>query len=218
MKSIDITITSDFICPWCWIGHANLKAGIERAGVGGRAVISYRPFELNPQMPKEGINRKEYRSRKFGSWARSQAMDAEVTLAGKRVGLEFNYDRVHVTPNTRMAHRLMHYAVAHGDTERTEKLFDAIPHAYFSLGRDIGSLDVLADIAASLGYDPVQVREYLCSTQGEADVVAQELQAQLDGVQSVPTILIGNRIVSGAQPPEVIERVLQAALAETESA
>ena len=218
MRPIEITVTSDFICPWCWIGHANLKAGIEQARVSDRVAIRYRPFELNPRLPKEGMNRKEYRSRKFGSWARSQVMDTEVTLAGRRAGLEFNYDRVHITPNTRVAHRLMRYAVEHGDKNRSEQLFDTILRAYFSLGSDVGSLDVLVDIAASLGYDPAQVREYLSTRGGEADVVAQELQAQLDGIDSVPTILIGNRRIRGAQPPELIARVLQAALAETEPA
>lgn len=218
MKPIDIIITYDFICPWCWIGHANLEAAIERAGLGERVEILYQPFELNPRMPVEGVDRKEYRTRKFGSWARSQAMDADVALAGQRAGLEFNYERVRVTPNTRVAHRLMRYAAAQGDGQRTDRLFDVVMRAYFARGLDIGARDVLVDLAASVGYDRAQAGEYLGSSKGEAEVVAQALQAQADGIHSVPTIRIGRRRISGAQPTEVFARALQAALAETEVA
>ena len=111
MKPVEVVVTSDFICPWCWIGHRNLKDGIAKAGLSADSVqVRFAPFELNPNMPREGQNRQTYRTGKFGSWARSQAMDAEVTMAGQRVGAEFNYDRVLVTPNTRLAHRLMFWA------------------------------------------------------------------------------------------------------------
>ena len=98
MNPLDIQVTYDFICPWCWIGHAHLKAALREANLAVAPAIKYLPYELNPTMPKDGIDRKAYRSAKFGSWARSQAMDADVTLAGKRAGVEFNYDRVASRP------------------------------------------------------------------------------------------------------------------------
>ncbi|KWR89893.1 DsbA family oxidoreductase [Cupriavidus sp. IDO] len=218
MTPIDIVITYDFICPWCWIGHQSLKASLGQAGMADRARFSYRPYELNPDMPIPSVDRKEYRSRKFGSWARSQALDADVAAAGKRVGLTFNYDRVQITPNTRLAHRLMRYAQDQQDAARADRLFDAVMQAYFAQGQDIGSIEVLVDIAAWQGYDAARVREYLSGTAGEAEVVAQELQAQLDGIHSVPSFVIGRHRVSGGQPPEYFTRVLQAEAANAGSA
>ena len=106
MNPIDIRVISDFVCPWCPIGEKQLEAAVRAVGSDIPVRVSYEPFELNPDMPKEGLNRREYRSRKFGSWARSQAMDAQVTDAGQRVGVTFNYDIIEHTPNTRLAHRL----------------------------------------------------------------------------------------------------------------
>lgn len=145
-------------------------------------------------------------------------LDAEVAAAGKRVGLEFNYDRILITPNTRLAHRLMRYVQDQQNAALADDLFNAVMQAYFTHGRDIGSLEVLVDIAASLGLDAAKVSEYLRGTAGEAEVVvvAQELQAQLDGIRSVPTYEVGNRRVTGGQPPEHFARLLRTAVGETE--
>lgn len=215
MKPVEVLVTSDFICPWCWIGHRNLKDGIAKAGLSADAVhVRFAPFELNPDMPREGRNRQTYRTRKFGSWARSQAMDAEVTMAGRRVGVEFNYDRVLVTPNTRLAHRLMFWAQSQGDAAKLEALPEAIFFAYFSQGRDIGTVDVLVEVAAAVGFDADAVRSFLKLNTGEREVVAKELQAQLDGVRSVPMIRIAGHAISGAQPPSVLAQALSSAAVE----
>ncbi len=209
MNPVEIQVTYDFICPWCWIGHEQLKAAVGSAELDVAPTVRYVPYELNPTMPKDGANRKVYRSAKFGSWARSQAMDADVTLAGRRAGIEFNYDRVEVTPNTRLAHRLMFFAEGKGDGGKTEALFEFIFSAYFSEGQDIGKADVLVALAAKAGFDVDEVRSFLAATVGERDVVAAELQAQLDGVRSVPTIRIGGTPISGAQPATVLAEVLK---------
>lgn len=211
MNPVEIQVTYDFICPWCWIGHEHLKAALKEAGLATPPTIKYIPYELNPAMPKDGVNRKAYRSAKFGSWTRSQAMDADVTLAGKRAGAEFNYDRVEITPNTRLAHRLMFLAQGKGDIGKTESLFEAIFAAYFSEGQDIGTPDVLVKLAEGAGFDAEEVRRFLAATTGEREVVEAELQAQAAGVRSVPTIRIGDVPVSGAQPPSVWVQVLQGA-------
>lgn len=213
MKPVEIQITYDFICPWCWIGHQHLKAALEQAQLDEAPTIQYVPYELNPGMPKDGVDRKAYRSAKFGSWARSQAMDADVTLIGKRAGVEFNYDRVAVTPNTRQAHRLMFFAKGKGDASRTEALFEAVFHAYFSEGQDIGKADVLATLASKAGFDAQEVCSFLATQVGEREVIAAELQAQVDGVRSVPTLRIGGTPISGAQPPAVLAQPLQQAAA-----
>jgi predicted DsbA family dithiol-disulfide isomerase len=161
MKPVDIEITYDFICPWCWIGHRNLKNALGREAEDVSAKLSYVPFELNPTMPRTGLDRREYRTAKFGSWSRSQAMDADVAGAGRKVGLEFNYDRIEVTPNTRRAHRLMAFAHRIGDERKTEALFESIFAAYFSRGENIGAPDVLVPLAEAIGFDAQQVRDFL---------------------------------------------------------
>ncbi|HBD38603.1 MAG TPA: DsbA family oxidoreductase, partial [Cupriavidus sp.] len=118
--------------------------------------------------------------------------------------------------NTRLAHRLLRYVQDH-DAARADDLFSAVMEAYFTRGQDIGSLDVLVDIAVSIGVDAANVREYLDGSTGEASVVTQELQAQLDGIRSVPTYRVGSQRITGGQPPQHFARALQAAAGEVEN-
>lgn len=215
MNPLDIQVTYDFICPWCWIGHEHLKAALREADLAVAPTVKYLPYELNPAMPKDGIDRKAYRSAKFGSWARSQAMDADVALAGKRAGVEFNYDRVAVTPNTRLAHRLMFLAQSKGNAARTEALFEAVFSAYFSEGQNIGMAEVLASLAERAGFDASEVRSFLATNDGEREVVADELRAGATGIRSVPTIHVGGVPVSGAQPVSVLTQVLRTATGDS---
>ena len=214
MKPVNIEVTSDFICPWCWIGHHHLRQAIDMANVKTAPQIRYVPYELNPSMPAEGMNRRIYRSTKFGSWVRSVAMDADVTLAGQRAGVTFNYDKVEMTPNTRLAHRLMYFAQLQGDAEKTNVLFDSIFVAYFSEGRDIGKLDVLIELAEAAGFDGNMARSFLESEQGNSEVAQSELTAQERGVRSVPNISIGDYRVVGAQPVDVIADLLKESATE----
>lgn len=212
MKPVEIEVVSDFICPWCWIGHQNLKAAMQQAGLDEATVqVRFAPFELNPNMPAQGLNRKDYRSQKFGSWARSQALDSQVVEAGKRAGVTFNYDRVTLTPNTRLAHWLMVWAQRQDKPRSTAALFEAIFSAYFSDGQDIGAPDVLVALAAGQGFDAEAARAFLQTRDGERDVVASELRAAAAGVQSVPTIRMAGLQLSGAQPPAVMAQALSAA-------
>jgi predicted DsbA family dithiol-disulfide isomerase len=169
------------------------------------------PFELNPSMPAEGMDRRAYRTRKFGSWARSQIMDAQVTAAGLAAGAQFNYDAVLRTPNTRLAHRLMQFAQQRNEPMKTAVLYQAIYAAYFSEGRDIGSLDTLTAIAADHAFDANEVRAYLLSAAGNQEMDAARARADKLGVQAVPTILIDGHVISGAQPPVVFTNALRSA-------
>ena len=214
MTPIEIQVTYDFICPWCWISHEHLKSALKAADLAAPVVIRYVPYELNPTMPKDGVNRNAYRSAKFGTWARSQVMDADVTLAGQRAGLAFNYDRVAITPNTRLAHRLMFFAQGKGVVDKTALLFETIFAAYFSEGQDIGAVDVLVKLAERTGFDAEAVRSFLVTSNGEREVAEAELQAQTAGVRSVPTIRIGDVPISGAQPPSVWVQLLHSAASD----
>lgn len=217
MHAQDITVVSDFICPWCWIGHRNLKEALRQAGAAALAV-RYLPFELNPDLPAEGVDRKAYRSAKFGSWARSQAMDADVTRAGALAGLAFDYARVRITPNTRLAHRLMVFAQRHGSAGEAGQLHDAIFAAYFAEGRDIGKAAVLADVAASVGFDPASVVHWLDGEGGAAEVAQLEAQAAAASIRSVPTVGFGRRALAGAQPVAAFAALLDLTPARTTAA
>jgi predicted DsbA family dithiol-disulfide isomerase len=208
MNPLEILVTSDFICPWCWIGHRHLKAALAEVDVPG-ATFRYLPYELNPTLPVQGVDRKAYRSAKFGSWARSQAMDAQVTLAAQRAGLTFHYDRVSLTPNTRLAHRPMHFAQARDPGPRSEALFEAIFSAYFFEGRDIGTAEVLATLAAQAGFDADEAQAYLATTAGAREVEDAEREAQRAGIRAVPMHRLAGMAVSGAQPASVFANVLR---------
>lgn len=212
MQAIPVEVNYDFICPWCWIGQRNLAAALAESGTGAAVSIRYMPFELNPSMPVEGMDRRDYRTRKFGSWARSQGMDAQVAAAGLAAGAPFNYDKVLRTPNTRLAHRLMQFAQSRHEPRKTAALYQAIYAAYFSEGRDIGALDTLAAIGAEQGFDADEVRAYLLSDSGNQKIDAAQREAGRLGIHSVPTIVIAGDAISGAQPPAVFINALRSAV------
>lgn len=207
---LPVTMTSDFICPWCFIGERKLFDAIARLPADVQVDVSYRPFELNPDMPAEGRDRKEYRSAKFGSWARSQAMDAKVASSGKAVGLDFNYDRVKRTPNTMPAHRLM-WAVAYEGGNQgvlATRLFTA----YFTDGLDLSDHAVLRRIAVEAGLSEERADTVLDGDLGAAEVHALTQEAYAKGISGAQLFEIGGATLSGAQPVEVIEDALRRAL------
>ena len=212
MQAIEISVNYDFICPWCWIGHLNLASGIRAANLPVPVSIQYVPFELNPTMPAHGMDRREYRTAKFGSWVRSQGMDAQVAATGLAAGAQFNYDKVGRTPNTRLAHQLMQYALSIGDAHKTEALYQSIFVAYFSEGHDIGLLSILVEIAVKNGFDAAAAEDYLTQDRGLAKVGEAQQLAQQQGIRSVPTVFIAGEAISGAQPPAVFASALRAAL------
>jgi predicted DsbA family dithiol-disulfide isomerase len=205
--TITIDITSDFICPWCWIGHTNLKAALALTRQP-HVRQHFLPFELNPGMPPEGMHRQAYRTAKFGNWARSQSMDEDVTQAGKLIGLDFHYDRIERTPNTRLAHKLIAYTQLQGDGVKSERLFEALFVAYFSHGRNIGDPAVLADLAATNGVDTQAALAYMHSDTADTLLAAALEQARAAGINSVPNLLIGNHRIAGAQTAESMAAIL----------
>ena len=209
MEPLEIRITHDFICPWCWIGEKKLEEAVTAEGVSEEVKYVFMPYELNPDMPQEGRDRKAYRTAKFGSWARSQAMDVHVTEEGRLHGLTFDYGEVKRTPNTLAAHRLVWFVQNEGGDARS--LVHAIFHAYFTEGRDIGNTEVLTDIAASAGLDRIRVNELFASQGGYAQVRKLEATSALESVSVVPYVKLGSEVVSGAQPVPVFRRALRTA-------
>ncbi|WP_321945466.1 DsbA family oxidoreductase [Paraburkholderia sp. J10-1] len=209
MEPLEIRITHDFICPWCWIGEKKLEEAITAEGASKNVKYVFMPYELNPDMPEEGRDRKAYRTAKFGSWARSQAMDTHVKEEGRQHGLTFDYDKVKRTPNTLAAHRLVWFVQYEGGDARA--LVNAIFRAYFTEGRDIGDTGVLTDIAESVGLDRVRVNDLFASQDGYAQVCKLEAASALESVTVVPYVKLGREVVSGAQPVPVFRRALRAA-------
>jgi predicted DsbA family dithiol-disulfide isomerase len=158
-------VISDAICPWCWVAKRRLESAIAALAPDITATVTWRPFELNPEMPKAGVARRAYRSAKFGSWQRSQALDAQVAAAGRSEGLVFNHDKMERTPNTLDAHRLIRLA---GQQGKQHDLIEGLFAAYFNEGRDIGDPTVLADIGASAGLGRAWILAMLASDEGHA--------------------------------------------------
>ena len=203
----ELSVVSDAICPWCYVGKRRLEQAFALIGPAHRPRVTWRPYELNPQMPKAGIDRREYRMRKFGSWERSLQLDAQLTEVGKSVGITFRYDLMKRTPNTFDAHRLIWLA---GQLGRQDAMVETLFRAYFSEGRDIGNVDVLAALAAEAGIERVRVQAMLAGTEGSAEVAADEevaMRAQLSGVPTF--VLDGHMLFSGAQSPELIAQALR---------
>ncbi|WP_321960578.1 DsbA family oxidoreductase [Paraburkholderia sp. J7] len=212
MNKLEINLTYDLICPWCWIAERRLRRAVDELGLSDSVSVRFTPYELNPTMPAEGMDRKAYRTLKFGSWPRSQAMDVHVADTGRADGLEFRYDAVERTPNTLLAHRLIWFAQREGDASG---LVDALFAAYFRDGRDVGNANVLVEIAAEVGLDRDAVEAFLASEEGVAGVRSLEADANRRGVVSVPSFRIGSTVISGAQPVVVFRDALNEALGAT---
>lgn len=213
--TLTIEITSDFICPWCLVVDKRLNQAIKQLKTPIKIKRIWYPFELNPTMPEAGMDRKTYRSNKFGSWEYSQALDAQTMQAAIGDGIEFRYDLMQVTPNTLKAHRLSWFAAQEGKaTEMVERTLNA----YFTEGQDITDVETLAKLAAEIGLDADQVRAFLISNEGIVEVKALERQAANPNIRGVPTIKIGQETIIGAQSVDVFLTVLQTAVNELEAA
>ncbi|HET6306271.1 MAG TPA: DsbA family oxidoreductase [Rhodopila sp.] len=203
-----IDIVSDAICPWCYIGKRQLERALATlAGEGLEFEVHWNPFQLNPDMPKEGRDRAEYRAWKFGSADRAAALDQRVGEAAANVGLGFRMDRITRTPNTIDAHRLVWFAGQHGCQDA---VMEAVFKAYFIEGRDIGAHDVLADCAAEAGLTRQDVLAFLDGDLAEAEMRAADQAARQAGVSGVPSFFLdGYGLFSGAMPAETIAQALR---------
>jgi predicted DsbA family dithiol-disulfide isomerase len=200
---LTIDVISDVICPWCFIG----KRRLEKALNGRPAAVRWHPFQLNPDMPREGIDRRTYRIRKFGSWERSQELDARVAAAGQGEGIAFNFDKMARTPNTLDPHRVIWLA---GERGVQDAVVEALFLAYFTDGRDLSDRATLAAIAAETGLDRAEVDGLLAGDGGLDAVSAGEEQARRLGVSGVPFFVLNGRVaVSGAQPPELFRQAFE---------
>lgn len=203
---IQLDIFSDPICPWCYIGKTHLETAIAEAG-GSPFAIRWLPFMLNPDMPAEGIDRRAYMEQKFGGKDGAVKAYMPVVEHAQQAGLTLNLDAIARTPSTVDAHRLIHWA---GIEERQGAVVDALFKAYFEEGRDIGSHEVLADLADGAGMDASLVLRLLATDEDRREIVERDAAARGMGVNSVPTFVVAaQHAVPGAQPPELWRKVIQ---------
>jgi predicted DsbA family dithiol-disulfide isomerase len=192
-----VDVTSDVICPWCYIGKRRLERAVRALGGRHEVRVRWHPFQLNPTMPREGMVRRAYRTAKFGSWERSQALDAQVAAAGGAEGIDFAFDRIGRTPNTLDSHRLI--AVA-GEQGVQDGVVEALFRGYFTEGRDLSDKGTLLDLAARGGLDRGRAEALLGGDEDLEGLRAAEGQARRLGVQGVPFFVINGEVaLSGAR-------------------
>ena len=202
---IKLDIISDPICPWCYIGKAYLDRALA-AHPDHPFSIEWQPYQLNPEMPASGMDRREYLELKFGGKDKAVKVYAEIAEKAEDAGLEFDFAAIKRTPNTINAHRLIHWAGIEG---RQAFVVAALFKAYFTEGRDIGDATVLYNIAADSGMDADVVEQLLKTDADIEDIIARDALGREMGVRGVPTFIVANeRVLTGAQPAQLWGQVI----------
>jgi len=196
-QTLTVEIYSDVVCPWCYVGKRRLERALDQLKDTVKAEVSWRPFQLNPTMPIEGMDRKTYLEAKFGSLDAFQQLEEHVLAAGIAERIFFAFEKIARTPNTFLAHRLIWFA-AQQDCQ--DAVVESLFRGYFEEGADIGSPPELARLAERAG---VSAEQFLGSDDGVTEVKAEEAAGHRLGIRAVPYfILNGAYALSGAQPPE----------------
>tara|TARA_B110000027_G_C16097855_1_gene291638 strand:+ start:1187 stop:1843 length:657 start_codon:yes stop_codon:yes gene_type:complete len=214
-QPIKLDIMSDPICPWCFIGKAYLDKALS-AHPNHPFLIEWHPFQLNPDMPANGMGRREYLEGKFGGKEAAVRAYAPVVESAKTAGVAIDFEGMKRTPNTINAHRLIHWAGIEG---RQTAAVSALFKAYFTDARDIGDADVLINIAKSVEMDADVVKRLLDSDEDLKLIQDRDKHSRKMGINSVPTFIIANQhAVPGAQPPELWAQVIDDLAAQADAA
>ncbi|MBP8116707.1 MAG: DsbA family oxidoreductase [Nitrospira sp.] len=208
--ALHIDIYSDVVCPWCYVGKRRLERAL--AEFGGGARVTWRPFQLNPTMPKEGMDRTAYLEAKFGSLDAFRQMEEHVLAAGEAERIAFAFGKIARTPNTFAAHRLIRFA---DRKDCQNAVVDSLFQGYFEEGADIGSIPTLIRLAARAGLNEGIVEHYFQSDEGTAEVKAEEAAGHKLGIRGVPYFVVGGTYaISGAQPVDVFVSALKRVAAD----
>ena len=210
-SGLHIDVYSDVVCPWCYVGKRRLERALSQ--VGGDITTTWRPFQLNPTMPKDGIDRTAYLEAKFGSLDAFRQLEEHVLAAGSAERIPFAFEKLARTPNTFLAHRLIWFAEREGCQDA---VVDVLFRGYFEEGADIGSVATLAGLASRAGLSTEAVERFLQSDEGTAEVKTEEATGHKLGIRGVPYFIVnGTYAISGAQPSgrfvetlKQVERVL----------
>ena len=201
-----IDIISDPICPWCYIGKTRLDRALE-LNPTHNFIIEWHPFQLNPTMPKDGMDRREYLEAKFGGQKEAIEVYSNIDKTATETGLSLNFGGIKRTPNTIDAHRLIHWAGIEG---RQNSIIDRLFKAYFQEGRDISEHSVLTKIASAAGMDQDVVRNLLKSDADKEDIKARDTDARKRGIQGVPAFVVANEyVIQGAQTIDIWDNIIK---------
>ncbi|MDE3050290.1 MAG: DsbA family oxidoreductase, partial [Nitrospirota bacterium] len=186
-REFTIEIYSDIVCPWCYIGKRRLERALDQLNGAAQARITWRPFELNPTIPKEGMDRATYLEAKFGSLDAFRQLEEHVLAAGAAERIPFAFDKMARTPNTFLAHRLIWYAEQQG---RQDAVVESLFRGYFEEGADIGVLAILVQLAGRSGLSVEAVDRFLQSDEGTEEVKAEEAAGHRLGIRGVPYFVL----------------------------
>ncbi|MFO1316796.1 MAG: DsbA family oxidoreductase [Burkholderiales bacterium] len=216
LERLTIDVVSDVVCPWCFIGKRRLEAALARLREAEPDLpvdVRWHPFQLNPDLPPEGTDRRRYLEAKFGGPDRAREIYARVEAAGRTAGIPFRFDAIERQPNTLDAHRLIAWAQSRREGD-PDALVEGLFRAYFLEGRFVGDRDELVRLAADAGYDADDARACLASDAFVADIAQADRQARTLGVSGVPFFVFGGKTaLSGAHEPDT----LLAAIAQARS-
>ncbi|MGB8817133.1 MAG: DsbA family oxidoreductase [Rhizobiaceae bacterium] len=213
MKTIKIDIVSDVVCPWCLLGKARLEEALKSLPEVN-AEIHWRPYQLDPSIPRGGVDRKTYMENKFGPGPQLGEAHGRLESMGKEVGVNYKFDAIKVSPNTMDAHRLIRWAAQAGPGIQ-DKIVDRLFRLYFEEGQDIGDHQVLIKAAGDCGMDPAIVTSLLPTDAEEAGVIGEIATSKQIGIQGVPCFIFNQKYaVSGAQTPNILIEALNQAMQE----
>ena len=197
---LSIDVYSDVVCPWCYIGKRRLEQALEAVKRRDATTVIWRPFQLNPTMPKAGMDRRAYLETKFGGPDELTAIQDRVAAVGRSAGIDFAFDLITRTPNTFDAHRLIGFALQQG---LQDEVVEALFHAYFTEGLNVGHAEGLVSLAIRAGLDGDKVSRLLQADEGVEAIRQEEARGRQLGIRGVPYfVLNGKTAISGAQPVE----------------
>ena len=206
---MQVDIYSDIVCPWCYVGKRRMERALAQLDGAAQAHITWRPFQLNPTMPLDGMDRTTYLKAKFGSLEAFGRMEEQLLAAGKDEQIPFAFEKIQRTPNTFAAHRLAWYAAQQG---KQDEVVEALFRAYFLEGKHIGDVKTLTHVAAESGLDRTETDTFLASEKGMVEVKAEEAVGRRLGIRGVPYFVFNGSIaISGAQTPDIFVSAIRQA-------
>ena len=204
---MQVDIYSDIVCPWCYVGKRRMERALTL--VGSDVQVIWRPFQLNPTMPLDGMDRTTYLKAKFGSLEAFGQMEEQLLAAGADEQIPFAFEKIQRTPNTFAAHRLVWYAA---QQEKQDSVVDALFRGYFLEGKNIGDVTTLTHVAAEAGLDRTEAETFLASETGVVEVKAEEAIGRRLGIRGVPYFVFNGTVsISGAQPPDMFVSAIRQA-------
>ena len=208
---LTVEVYSDIVCPWCYVGKRRLERAV--TSVGGDIRVMWRPFQLNPTMPLDGMDRTAYLKAKFGSLENFGRMEEQLLAAGVEERIPFAFEKIQRTPNTFAAHRLVWYAAQQG---KQDAMVEALFHGDFLEGKNIGEVTTLTHVAAEAGLDRTETEEFMESEKGVVEVKGEEAVGRRLGISGVPYFVFNGTVsISGAQPPDIFVSAIQQAEKES---